>query len=73
MLEKEPSGASPDNTQALHPAGAAPGGPFPQIEPPLGAVLNPPAPQHQYSLHFLIAVIKKSSTRSASNNTEKPQ
>ena len=63
MLEKEPSGASPDLTQPA-PAGVAPGGPFPQGQPPVDAVLNPSEPSHQYTLQFLIAAIKKSSSES---------
>ena len=73
MLEKEPSGASPDRTQPPQLAGAAPGGPFPPGQPPLDAVLNPSGPSHQYTLQFLIAAIKKSSSHSTSTNTEKVQ
>jgi hypothetical protein len=59
MLEKEPSGAPADFTQAPQPAGAAPGGPFPQGQPPVDAALNPSGPSHPYSLQFLIAAIKR--------------
>ncbi len=59
MLEKEPSGAPADFTPASQPAGAAPGGPFLPAQPPADAAPHPPCPSHQYTLQFLIAVIKK--------------
>ncbi len=79
MSEKEPSAASNDLTQSPPimgtrcPADATPGGPFPPVQPPLVVVLNPSSDSHQYTLQFLIAVIKKPSPLSASTNTEKPQ
>ena len=59
MLDREPSGASPDITPDLQPAGATPGGALPHSPPP--AVPAPAAcgPTHHYALEFLIAAIKK--------------
>jgi hypothetical protein len=73
MLEKEPSGASPDRNQPPQLAGAAPGGPFPQGHPSVIAVVNPPDSSRQYTLQFLIAAIKKSNSDRASTNTGKAQ
>ena len=61
MLEKEASGASPDRTHVLHPAGATPGGPFPPSQRPADAEQHPPQPSHSSTLQFLIAMIKKPS------------
>ena len=65
MLEKEPSGTSPNLSQHPQPLGMTPGGPFPQDRPPLIVVLDPSEQSHQYTLQFLIAVIKESSSRHA--------
>ena len=61
MSEKEPSGASPDDTRIPQPAGATPGGPFPQGQPPAGTASSPSTPPYHYTLHFLIAAIKRAS------------
>jgi len=71
MLEKEPSGASPERTQPPQSAGVTPGGSSPQGQPPLDMVLDQSSQSHQHTLQFLIAVIKKTSSSSASNNTER--
>ena len=73
MLEKETSGASLYLTQHPQPTGVTPGGPFPQGRPALDVAVDPSGQSHQYTLQFLIAVIKKPSSQSASNNTEKAQ
>ena len=56
---------SPDLTQHPQPLGVTPGGPFPQGRPPLIVVIDPSAQSHQYTLQFLIAVIKESSSHHA--------
>jgi hypothetical protein len=57
MLEKEPSGASPDHAPMSQPERATPGGTFPQGPP--GEAPNDKTPcQFLYSLHYIIAVIK---------------
>lgn len=58
MSEKEPSGALPDFTSASQPASAAPGGPFPQGPSAENVVLEPPGPSSQFTLQFLIEIIK---------------
>jgi hypothetical protein len=65
MSEKESSGTSPNLTQHSQSSRMTPGGSFPQGRPPLIVVLDPSKPSHQYTLQFLIAVIKESSSRHA--------
>ena len=65
MLEKEPSGASPDLTQPRNQQVRRPEGLFPRANLRQTAVPNPSDPSHQYTLQFLIAAIKKSSTTAA--------
>ena len=60
MLEKEPSGALPNRTQYPQSQVVTPGGPFSRGQAPV--VLNPSGPSYQYTLQFLIAVIKNSSS-----------
>ncbi len=55
MLEKELPGTSPQITDPKPLAGSAPGGPSPQGQPPATVVETLP----QYTLQYLIAVIKK--------------
>ncbi len=59
MLEKEPSGALPKIIPAPQPESAAPGGPFPQAKPTENSVPNASQASYQYTLHYLIAAIKK--------------
>jgi len=73
MLEKEPSGASPDRTQPPQIVGAAHGGPSPRGQPPVNVILNTSSPLHQYTLQFLIAVIKKPGSPGSSTCSEKAQ
>ena len=63
MLEKEPSGVSPDHTQPPQIVGAAPGGPFPRDQSPVNVVQNLTGPSHQFTLQFLIAIIKTEKAR----------
>jgi hypothetical protein len=65
MSEKESSGASLYLTQHPQPPGVTPGDPFPQGRPPLVVVVDPSERSHQYTLQFLIAVIKESSSHHA--------
>ena len=69
MLEKETSGTPADCTQPPQSLSAASGGPFSQGHPL--AALNPFGTSHQYTLQFLIAAIKKSSSHSTATSTEK--
>ena len=59
MLEKETSGVPQDLNQSPQSAGAAPGGPFPQGQPPPDAMLNPSGPPQHNPLHYLLAAMKK--------------
>jgi hypothetical protein len=61
MLEKEPSGAMSVPEAAPKSSGASPGGPFPPTVPPAELIDNPPQPSRQFTLQYLIAVIKKRS------------
>ena len=61
MLEKVPSGASPDDNQNAQLAGATPGGPSPIAHSPAKTIQNATDLTHQYTLQFLIAAIKTTS------------
>jgi hypothetical protein len=60
MLEKDPSGAPHERNQPAQQEHAAPGGPSPPSQQPQGDQTVGP---HQYTLDFLIAVIKSSRPR----------
>jgi len=70
MLEKEPSGASPDCNQPSQLASAAPGGPSPRGRSAMEATLTPPVSLPLYTLQFLIAEIKKARLPGSPANTE---
>jgi hypothetical protein len=60
MFEKDPSGAPHERNQRAQQENAAAGGPSPQSQQPQGDLAGGP---HQYTLQFLIAVIKSSRPR----------
>jgi len=59
MMEKETSGVSPDRKLPSQIADAAHGGPSPHLQLPAETTLKPSGSLRQYTLQFLIAVIKK--------------
>ncbi len=61
MLEKVPSGASPDDNQNAQLAGATSGGPSSITHSPAKTIQNSTGLTHQYTLQFLIAAIKTTS------------
>ena len=71
MTENEDSRASPDFTPASRPASATPGSVFRPGRFPADTTLYPPEQPHQYTLHFLIAAIKKPGPHHASTNPQK--
>jgi hypothetical protein len=59
MLNTETSGAPPDGKQPCDIGVAAPGGPYSAPAPGAAVSLVASSAPPQYTLHFLIAIIKK--------------
>jgi hypothetical protein len=63
MLDKDPSGATHQPDVAPKTSGASPGGPFQQGPSPTEPTVDLTLPLRQFTLQYLIAVIKKSSLK----------